>query len=85
MGTINAAAATAQLQVVTGHGPGRLLLQLHAAHALLGEEPLFLRHNQGRRIGEGDEAQGDGAGFRLTGGCRLGRRGRLGRQATQQG
>ena len=78
MGTIDAAAGTAQLQVVAGHSPGGLLLELHSGHALLEEEALFLGDDQGGRIGEGDEAQLHAGGFGLAGGS-------LGGASTQQG
>ena len=40
-GAIDAAAGTAQLQVVAGGGPGGLLHHLHLGQAVLGEEALL--------------------------------------------
>ena len=68
VGPVDTAAGATQLEVVAGHGPGGLLLELNAGHALLGEEALLLGHDQGGGVGERDEAQVHAGGFRFAGG-----------------
>ncbi len=67
MRAIDAATRATQFEIVARRAPRRLLGQLDVGEAVLGEHPLFLGDDQGRGIGEGDEAQGYGAGFRAAG------------------
>ena len=61
MRAIDAVALRAQHQIVTRGAPGGLLHHFHIRHAVFGEEPLLLGHDQRRGIGERDEAE-NGAG-----------------------
>ncbi len=57
MGAVDAVCGPAQHQVVARRAPGRLLQHLDIGHAMLFEQTLFLGDDEGRRIGQGNEAK----------------------------
>jgi hypothetical protein len=57
MRAVDAATARAEHEIVAGRAPARLLGDGDIGHAIFGEQPHFLRHDQRRGIGEGDEAE----------------------------